>query len=101
MTEIFKVKTGIVPELMKGVFEFVDVPYNLRNQSKCSRSIPCTKRYATETASSIGPDLWDKVPTEIKNSKSFEEFEARSKSWISKNCLCKICKLFIKHVGYL
>ena len=38
MTEIFKVETGIAPELMKGVFEFTDVPYNLRNQSKCNRS---------------------------------------------------------------
>ena len=29
MTEMFKVKTGIAPELMKGVFEFVDIPFNL------------------------------------------------------------------------
>ena len=97
MTEIFKVKTGIVPELMKGVFEFVDVPYNLRNQSKCSRSIPCTEKYGIETASSIGPKLWDKAPTEIKNSKPLEGFKARIKSWVPKNCPCKICKL----VGYL
>ena len=34
MTEVFKVKTGIAKELQKGVFEFADVPYNLRNQSK-------------------------------------------------------------------
>ena len=33
MTEIFTVKTGIATELMKVVFEFTDVPYNLRNQS--------------------------------------------------------------------
>ena len=85
--------------MMKGVFEFFGVPYNLRSQSKCSRSIPYTERYAIETAFSIGPNQWDKVPTEIKNFKSFEDFEARSKSWISKNCLCKKCKLFIKHVG--
>ena len=97
MTEIFKVKTGRVPELMKGVSEFADVPYNLRNQSKCSRSIPCTEKYGTETASSIGPKLWDKAPTEIKNSKSLEGFKARIKSWVPKNCPCKICKL----VGYL
>ena len=44
MTQIFDVKTGIAPELMKGVFEFADVPYNLGNQSKCSRSIPYTER---------------------------------------------------------
>ena len=34
MTEIFKVKTRIVPQLMKSVFEFADVPNNLRNQSE-------------------------------------------------------------------
>ena len=40
MTEIFKDKIGIAPELMKSVFDFADVTYNLRSQSKCSRSIP-------------------------------------------------------------
>ena len=48
MTEIFKVKTGIAPELMKGVFKFIDVPYNQRNQSEGNRSIPCTERYGIE-----------------------------------------------------
>ena len=69
ITEILKVKTRIAPELMKGVFEFTYVPYNLRNQSKCNRSIPCTESYGIETASSIGPKLWDKVLTEIRNKK--------------------------------
>ena len=53
---------------MKGVFEFSDVPYNLKDQSKCSCSIPCTERYLIERASSIGPRLWNKIPTKIKNS---------------------------------
>ena len=85
--------------MMKGVFEFVEVPYYLSNQSKCSRSIRCTERYGIETASSIGLKLWDKVPTEIKDSKSFQKFKVRVKSWVSENCPCKVCKLFIEHVG--
>ena len=59
---------------MKGVFEIADLPYNLRNQSNCNSSIPCTVRYGIEiwycTASSLGSKLWDKVPIEIKNSRS-------------------------------
>ena len=51
MTEIFKVKTRKAPELMKDDFELADVLYNLRNQSKCSRSIPYTERYGIETTS--------------------------------------------------
>ena len=66
MTDIFKVKTGIAPELMKDVFEFAEVPYNLWNQFKYSRSIPSAEKYGIETAPSIGLKLWDKVPTEIK-----------------------------------
>ena len=83
MTEIFKVKTEMAPELVKGVFEFNDVPHNL-NQSKCNCSIPCTEMYRIETASSIGPKLQDKVPAEVKNTKCLEEFKVGIKSWVPK-----------------
>ena len=39
ITEIFKIKTGKAPELMKVVFEFTNVP--VRNQSKCTRRCNC------------------------------------------------------------
>ena len=102
MTEIFKVKTGIALELMKVVFEFTDVPYNLRNKCKCSHRIPCTGRYGIETASSTGPKLWEKVSTEIKNSKYLDEFKARIKGWVLKNCPCKICIVIVlaRYVNY-
>ena len=89
MAEIYKVKFGIAPELMKGVFGFSDVPYNLRNQSKCNCSIPCTERYGIETASSIGPKLWDKVPTEIKNSKSLRNLKCKLRAGFSKTVLAR------------
>ena len=65
---------------------FLNLIFNLRNQSKCNRSISCTERYSTETGSSISRTLWGKVPTETKNSKSLEEFKVRIKSWVPKNC---------------
>ena len=52
---------------MKGVFEFSDLLYNLRNQLKFNRSLSCTERYDVEKPSSISPKLWEKVLTEIKN----------------------------------
>lgn len=52
MVEIFKIKTGMFLELMKCVFRFADVPFNLRNRSKCNRSIPFTKRSKTMGKSS-------------------------------------------------
>ena len=70
--------------MIKGVFQFTDVPQNLRNQSKCNRSIPCTERYGIKTASSAGPKLRDTVAKEIKNSKHLEEFKRPIKTWVPK-----------------
>ena len=75
------------------------IPYNLRIQSQWNHSIASTKKYGIETASSVVPKLRDKIPMEIKNSKSLEEFNVGIKSWVPKNCPCKIYKLLIKHVG--
>ena len=88
MTDLFKVKTEIDPELMKGVFEFADIPYNLRNQCKYNCSIPCTERYDIET-SSVGSKLWGKVSTKTKNSKSLEEFEVQIKVGFLKTVLAR------------
>ena len=63
MTEIFKVKTGKAPELMKGVFKLTDVPYNLRNQSKCKSSIPCTEGMALKQhLLEVQNYIWTKFP---------------------------------------
>ena len=59
---------------MKGVFKFTDVPYNLRNESKCNCIMPCTERYGVEKVSFIGSKLRDTFPTERKYSKYLEEF---------------------------
>ena len=93
MTEIYKVKTGIAPELMEGVFEFADI-------SKYNRSVQSTESYGNETAPSISPRLCDKVPKEII-SISPEKFKKLIKSWIPKDHPCKIWELLIKCVGYL
>ena len=42
---------------MKGVSEFIDAPYNLKNQSNCNRGILCTERYCIEAASFRGQNL--------------------------------------------
>ena len=68
MTGIFKVKIKIAPQLIKDIFQFVDLPYNMRNWSKYTCSIACTERYSIETASFIGPKLWSSDSTEIKKS---------------------------------
>ena len=100
--EIFKVKKGIAPAIMNSVFELNDNPYSLRKDMAFfkSRNVH-TVRYGIETASFVGPRIWNSLPQEIKESTSLQIFKSKIKSWTPKNCPCKLCKNYIQHLGYL
>ena len=101
VTEIFKVKNGLSPELMNDVFEFIEKPYSLRTTSHFrSRKIRTTK-YGIETPSYLGPKLWNLVPNEYKTIESLEVFKAKIKTWVPENCTCKLCKTYIHQVGFI
>ena len=100
--EIFKVKKGVAPAIMNNIFEFNDNPYSLRNDTAYfkSRNVR-TVRYGIETASFVGPRIWNSIPLEIKESTSLQIFKSKIKSWTPKNCPCKLCKNYFQHLVYL
>ena len=90
MTEYFKVKNGLSPEVMNDVF--FEKPYSLRTTSHFrSRKIHTTK-YGIETPSYLGPKLGNLVPNEYKTIESLEDFKAKVKTWVPENCRCRLCK---------
>ena len=101
-TEIFKVKKGIASAIMNNIFEFNDNPYSLRNDTAYvkSRNVR-TVRYGIETASFVGPRIWNSIPLEIKESTSLQIFKSKIKSGTPKNCPCKLCKNYFQHLAYL
>ena len=104
MTEIFKVKNGLSPELIN-VFELIEKPYSLRTTSHFrSREIRATK-YGIETPY-LGPKLWKLVPNEYKTIESLEDSKTKIKTWIPENCPCRLCpcrlcKTYIHQVGFI
>ena len=100
VTEIFKVKKGLSPELMNDVFEFMEKPYSLRTTSHFrSRKIHTTK-YGIETPY-LGHKLWNFVPNEYKTIESLADFKAKIKTWVLENCRCRLCKTHINQVGFI
>ena len=87
--------------IMKEVFDFVELSYSLRNDTKFKSRNVCTVRFGIETPSFMGPKLWNLMPSEIKNSSSLTEFKSRIKYWIPEHCPCKISKTFIPQLGYI
>ena len=73
-TEIYKVKNDLGFKIMAGFFHFVERPYNLRNNSIIQRQANRTAYFGTENISSLAPNLWELIPSEIKNAKSLKYF---------------------------
>ena len=60
-----------------------------------------TVKYGLETIRYRGPKTWGLVPEEIKMSTSLLEFQHKIKQWKPLGCTCRLCKVFIRNVGYL
>ena len=76
--ELFKVKSGSAPVFLNNIFSTRIIPDNSRISSLRSQTDfynyhnPRTVRFGTETLRSLGPKIWNIIPTDIKNSASAE-----------------------------
>ena len=94
--EMFKVKHSICPipfqELftptVRGTNEWVIPRVNSVNKG-------------IETIRYRGPKTWELVPNEIKNSTSLSEFKNKIKDWKPSGCSCRLCKVYVKDLGYI
>ena len=64
--EIFKVKNNTVPETLTEIFPQTENNYSLRNSTTLQGRSIKTVMYGSETISSLGPKIWDILPTELK-----------------------------------
>ena len=77
-TELFKVKNGLSPEIVKEIFVFQENDtYNLRSGNHLARKNIRTTQYGIESVSNLGAILWNLLPGEIKNSFSLTVFQKK------------------------
>jgi len=100
-TEIFKVKQGLSTGLTDELFQFVEKPYNLRNNGSLKRKIDKTVNYGSESLSSLAPKIWELLPTSIKEETILSKFKAKIKTWTTDKCPCRLCKKYISNIGFI
>ena len=101
-TEIYKVKNCLFPETMKEVFTFQENEnYNPRSGTHLMNRNIHTAHFGTNTITNLGPKIWKLVPNEIKNASSLLAFKSRIKTWTIDNCPCRLCKTFVKDLGFI
>ena len=64
--EIFKVRNNMVPEILTEIFPQKESNYSLRNSTALQGRSIKTVMYGSETISSLGPKIWNILPTELK-----------------------------------
>ena len=102
LTQIYKVKMGLSPPIMNDILSLDgNASYNLRSGVTVTRRNIRTNKLGFETISTIGAVLWRNLPNDLKNSDSPNIFNYRIKQWTPDNCSCKICRNFIKILGYI
>ena len=102
VTEMYKVKHNLAPAIMHDVFQESSNPYNTRQggDSFKTRNVK-TVHYGTETLAHLGPRIWQQVPNEIKQITELKEFKRIIKTWIPKKCPCRLCKIYIRNIGFI
>ena len=98
---MFKVKHNLAPEIMTEVFRLKTRSFNTRHKSEFQRRNVKTVIYRSETLSSLGPQIWDLIPIELRNLTSLNAFKSKIKSWSTQQCLCRLSKKYINSLGFI
>ena len=92
--EIYKHVHQLSPAIMGEVLKINrTLPYNLRTQNDFSSRVPKRVKYGTQAISFL-------VPEKMKACSCLEAFKSKIRKW-KPDCLCRLCKTYLQHVGFL
>ena len=109
VTEIFKVKNDLAPDIMKDVLELKEPLYNLWSESnhftrgnvKRLLTRQKTLYYGLSIIKHVAPQIWGLVPQSLRKSKTLNKFKTKIKSWYPDHCPCMLCKTYIAQIGFI
>ena len=100
-TEMYKVSKRMSPPQITELFARKNEhSYNLRDSAEFLKPFINYVRCGTESISYLDPKIWGMVPDTYKNIDSLYNFKKVIKKWKPENCSCRICKVFVKNIGF-
>ena len=98
--ELYKVAYRISPKIMDEVFPLKSGT-RYAGESIFETSNIKTVSWGTETLGNIGPRIWSIIPQRIKNLQKLSEFTRNIRKWKPEKCPCRLCKTYVKHIGFI
>ena len=98
--EMFKVKNGLSPSFITDMFQVMSG--KTRTGDRYIRPNVNTVKKGENSLRYFGPIVWNEMlPNDLKVHTSLDEFKINLKNWVPTNCPCKICKLYVKDIGFI
>ena len=101
MTEIYKIINRIAPPIISSLFEIRKNTHNKRYFQVFTNESSRAVNYGLETPCYIAPFLWENLPPEYKLANSLNILKRKIKNWKGVNCLCTLCKTYVRELGYI
>ena len=99
--EMYKAKNELSPPFMKEIFDMICGP-STRKANTFSRPKVNTVFKGDNSLRIFGPIVWNNMlPENLKACSSLSEFKSKIKLWIPENCPCRLCKNYIKDLGFV
>ena len=95
VTEPYKVKNNMAPEILNEIFQNRTSSYNLRTNSSFAVRPVHSVYHGTESFSFLGQKIWELVPEHVKQSESLEIFKKKIKQWVPSRCPCRLCRIYL------
>ena len=99
--EMFKTYKKLSPPIFQEIFHERENNYNLRNCSYFTIPAVNSTYYGTESISNLGPRIWNLVPNKLKELSNINSFKKEIKKWKPENCPCRLCRTYIRNVGFI
>ena len=92
--EIFKTINNLNPIYMKDIFQLAisDRPVRQHHTHNLKKVWMRTTTFGTKSLTSLGPIIWNKLPTHLKSAENIVGFRKMIKNWNGEKCLCKLCE---------
>ena len=87
---------------MNEIFSFVKSnAYNSRSVMDLSRVNVHSTQQGTESTGNLEGKIWNLVAVLIKDLNTLKTFKNQINKWIPKDCLWRLCKVYVVQVGFL
>ena len=100
LVEIYKSLNDIPGAIFKHLFSKTQHDYSLRTQQDFTIPRINTVLKGQNSLRYFGAVIWNSLPVKYKNIESLSEFKSQIKKWKPKTCPCRLCKNFVKNLGF-